>query len=54
MKKFFLLLFICVFLASCQQSTDHDTTLDSSKKSEVAFSPDMEMGLTLKEAIEIA
>ncbi|MEY2373405.1 hypothetical protein [Lysinibacillus capsici] len=54
MKKFFILLFICVFLASCQQSKDHDTTTDSNKKSEVAFSPDMEMGLTLKEAIEIA
>lgn len=54
MKKIFLLLFICVFLVSCQQSTDRDTKMDSNIDSEVVFSPDMKMGLTLKEAIEIA
>ncbi|MGE7925732.1 hypothetical protein ACQKND_21440 [Viridibacillus arvi] len=54
MKKNLLLLFICVFLVSCQQSTDQDTTMDSNIESEVAFFPDIEMGLTLKEALEMA
>jgi len=54
MKKIFLFLFICVFLVGCQQNTDQDTTMDSNIESEVAFFPDIEMGLTLKEALEIA
>lgn len=54
MKKNLLLLFICVFLVSCQQSTGQDTTMDSNIEAEVAFSPVIEMGLTLKEALEIA
>lgn len=53
MKKVFLFLIICVFLVGCQ-STDKDTTMDSNKESAVSFSPDVEMGLTLKEALEIA
>ena len=54
MKKNLLLLFICVFLVSCQQSTDQETTMDSNIEFAVAFFPDIEMGLTLKEALEIA
>jgi len=52
MKKNLLLLFICVFLVSCQQSTDQDTTMDSNIETEVAFFPDIELGLTLKEALK--
>lgn len=56
MRKIYLLLFFCLFLVSCQHSTDLDTTKDSKIESEaeVAFFPDTEMSLTLKEAIEIA
>ncbi len=54
MKKNLLLLFIFVFLVSCQQSTDQDSTMDSNIETEVAFFPDIELGLTLKEALEIA
>ena len=54
MKKVFLFLFICIFLVSCQQSTDQDTTMDSNIESDAVFFPDIEEGLTLKEALEIA
>ena len=54
MKKNLLLLFICVFLVSFQQSTDQETTMDSNIEFAVAFFPVVEMGLTLKEALEIA
>jgi len=54
MKKNLLLLIICVFLVSCQQSTDQDTTMGSNIEAEVVYFPDIEMGLTLKEALEIA
>ena len=54
MKKNLLLLFICVFLVSCQQSTDQETTMDSNIEFAVAFFPEIEMGLTLKDALEIA
>ncbi|WP_432355598.1 hypothetical protein [Sporosarcina sp. A2] len=54
MKKNLLLLFICVFLVGCQQSADQNITADSTVVSKVTFSPDTEMGLTLKEALEIA
>ncbi len=54
MKKVFLFLFICVFLVSCQQNTDQNTVEDSTVVSKVTFSPNTEMDLTLKEALEIA
>ncbi|MFJ7407100.1 MULTISPECIES: hypothetical protein [unclassified Lysinibacillus] len=55
MKKKILFLFICVlFLVSCQQRTNQEKPIDSNIESEVAFFPDTEMSLTLKEAIEVA
>ncbi|REB06641.1 hypothetical protein DVB69_12430 [Sporosarcina sp. BI001-red] len=54
MKKSLLLLFICVLLVSCQQYADKNSTEDSNVVSEVTFTPNTEMDLTLKEALEIA
>lgn len=54
MKKVVGCIFICLFLIGCQQNVDQNRPKDSNVVSEVTFFPGTEMGLTLKEALEIA